>query len=52
MQIQIEQLLNLPDIQVLNVEITEHEIKVTTHNSHYTIERCETGRDITGSRGG
>ena len=27
MQIQFEQLLNLPDIQVLNVEITEHEIK-------------------------
>ena len=27
MQIPIEQLLNLPVIQVLNVEITEHEIK-------------------------
>jgi transposase len=26
-QTQIEQLLKLPDIQVLNVEITEHEIK-------------------------
>ena len=37
MQVLIEQLLNLPDIQVLNAGITEHEIKVTTHNSHYTI---------------
>ena len=27
MQVPIEQLLNLPDIQVLNVEITEREIK-------------------------
>ena len=27
MQIPIEQLLNLPDIQVLNVEISEREIK-------------------------
>jgi hypothetical protein len=27
MQIQFEQLLNLPDIHTLNVEITEHEIK-------------------------
>jgi hypothetical protein len=27
MQIQFEQLLNLPDIQILNVEIIEHEIK-------------------------
>lgn len=28
MQIPIEQLLNFPDIQVLNVEITEREIKI------------------------
>jgi hypothetical protein len=27
MQVPIEQLLNLPDTQVLNVEITESEIK-------------------------
>ena len=52
MQIQIEQLLNLPDIQVLNVEITEHEIKGTTQYSHYIMERCETGGDITRSRDG
>jgi len=48
-QIQIGQLSNLPDIQVLNVEITEHEIKGTTQYSHYIIERCENGGDITRS---
>ena len=52
MQIQIEQLLNHPDIQVPNVGITEREIKGTAQYSHYIMERCETGGDITRSRGG
>jgi hypothetical protein len=51
-QIQIGQLLNLPDIQVPNVEITEHEIKGTTHYSHYIMERCETDGDIARSGDG
>jgi transposase len=38
MQIPIEQLLNLPDIQVLNVEITEREIKCDIESSRgYSI---------------
>lgn len=42
MQIPIEQLLNLPDIQVLNVEITEHEIKCDIESTRgYSIcHRC------------
>ena len=42
MQIQIEQLLNLPDIQVLNVEITEREIKCDIESTRgYSIcHRC------------
>lgn len=34
MQIPIEQLLNLPDIQDLNVEITEHEISEESSSNH------------------
>ena len=42
MQIQFEQLLNLPDIQILNVEITEHEIKCDIESTRgYSIcHRC------------
>ena len=42
MQIPIEQLLNLPDIQVLNVGITDHEIKCDIESTHgYSIwYRC------------
>jgi len=42
MQIPIEQLLNLPDIEVLNVEITEHEIKCDIESTRgYSIcHRC------------
>ena len=42
MQIQFEQLLNLPDIQIPNVEITEHEIKCDIESTHdYSIwRRC------------
>lgn len=42
MQVPIEQLLNLPDIQVLNVEITEREIKCDIESTHgYSIcHRC------------
>jgi len=42
MQIPIEQLLNLPDIQVLNVEITEREIKCDIESARgYSIwRRC------------
>jgi transposase len=41
-QIQFEQLLNLPDIQILNVEITEHEIKCDIESTRgYSIcHRC------------
>jgi transposase len=40
MQIPIEQLLNLPDIQVLNVEITEYEIKCDVESTRgYSICR-------------
>ena len=42
MQVPIEQLLNLPDIQVLNVEITEREIKCDIESTRgYSIwRRC------------
>ena len=42
MQVPIEQLLNLPDIQVLNVEITEREIKCDIESTRgYSIcHRC------------
>ena len=42
MQIQFEQLLNLSDIQTLNVEITEHEIKCDIESTRgYSIwRRC------------
>jgi len=42
MQIPIEQLLNIPDIQVLNVEITEREIKFDIESTRgYSIcHRC------------
>lgn len=42
MQIQFEQLLNLPDIQILNVEITEYEIKCDIESTRgYSIcHRC------------
>ena len=42
MQIQFEQLLNLPDIQILNVEVTEHEIKCDIESTRgYSIwRRC------------
>ena len=41
MQIQFEQLLNLPDIQILNVEITEHEIKCGIESTRgFSICRC------------
>ena len=40
MQIPIEQLLNLPDIQVLNVEITDREIKCDIESTRgYSIWR-------------
>jgi transposase len=41
-QIQFEQLLNLPDIQILNVEITEYEIKCDIESTRgYSIcHRC------------
>jgi len=42
MQVPIEQLLNLPDIQVVNVEITEREIKCDIESTRgYSIcHRC------------
>ena len=39
MQIQFEQLLNLPDIQFLNVEITEHEIDFRTRSIAIPLTR-------------